>query len=72
MSAQILHFPVGTKEYLVAYLNSVSKMEIEEVICIIKYRNGDTEVMETDASFEFKCLASKLLDFEIKQDIEDD
>lgn len=46
------------------------KEDIEEYICIVKYEDGFCSILKTDASFEFKCVASKLLDVEIKNEIE--
>lgn len=54
------------------YVHKSIHKEIEELICIVKYVDGSSEVLSTEATFEFKCTASKLLDYDIKQDIEFD
>lgn len=69
--SKIHRLPTNIKHSIVCTLGQFP-LEIDEVICIVKLKNGDSEVLETDASFEFKCIAKELLDYEIKQDIDTD
>lgn len=65
----VINFPSPFKHYVLSNMNKTSDTEIKEFVCIVLYQNGDSEVLDTDASFEFKCMASKLLDFEVAQEI---
>lgn len=69
--AKVHVFPTNLRHSIISSLN-LSRSEIDEIICIVKFKNGDSEVLETDSSFEFKCIAKELLDYEIKEEIDID
>lgn len=71
--ADIHVLSLSTKDLLIEEL--VNLQDVDEVICIVKLKNGDLSVADTGASFEFKCASVQLLQSEIldelRVDIED-
>jgi hypothetical protein len=67
--SNIHKLPVQLKHAVSVFLDSD---DLDEMVCIVKLKDGSVIVLETEASFEFKCVASKLLDYEIKNEIDED
>lgn len=50
---------------------SDNRANIKEIICILRHRNGDVNLLD-NATFETKCAGSKLLDFMLNDELAKD
>lgn len=46
-----------------------NKNDIKDILCIIRLRNGDMNIVDNGVPFETLCSGSKMLDFRITQDL---
>lgn len=45
---------------------------IEELICVVRFKNKDMAILHGEVSFDTWCSASKLIDYQIIADIAED
>ena len=46
-----------------------SKEDIKDIVCILRMRNGDMNVLDNGVPFETLCSGSKMLDFRIMNEL---
>lgn len=69
MAKKVVNFPVPLK-MAIAHILSVPHTEIDEAITIVRLKNGFIQILDHDASLEFEMIASKILDYDIKTNMD--